>query len=89
MSALPDEIAQLNRQLMTKLLVIVVCRTFVVRFDGPTAKITAYTSGPFMSRVIGPPDGPIVFGSCFVRSGLIFSQLCPPFVVFHRCCDEA
>ena len=25
-----------------------------------------------MSCVIGPPDGPIVFGSCRVRSGLIF-----------------
>src|SRR5512143_2138545 len=63
--------------------------TFVVRLDGATAKITAYTSGPFMSRVIGPPDGPIVLGSCRVRSGLIRSQLSPPFVVFHRCCDAA
>ena len=61
--------------------------TFVVRLDGAIAKITAYTSGPFMSRVIGPPDGPIVAGSCLVRSGLIFVQLCPPFVVFQRCCD--
>src|ERR1044071_4582351 len=63
--------------------------TFVVRFDGPTAKMTAYTSGPFMSRVIGPPDGPMVFGSWRVRSGLMRSQLCPPLVVRHRCCDAA
>src|SRR3954454_20529345 len=42
-----------------------------------------------MSRVIGPPDGPIVLGSWRVRSGLILSQLCPPFVVFQRCCDDA
>src|SRR5690349_5748490 len=42
-----------------------------------------------MSRVIGPPDGPIVVGSWRVRSGLIFVHVCPPFVVFHRCCDAA
>src|SRR5471030_245916 len=37
---------------------------------GPTEKITAYTSGPFMSPVIGPPLGPCVFGSWRVRSPL-------------------
>src|SRR5512143_1532875 len=63
--------------------------TFVVRLDGPRAKMTAYTSGPFMSRVIGPPDGPIVFGSWRVRSGLMRSQLWPPFVVLNKCCDDA
>ena len=26
------------------------------RFEGPIEKITAYTSGPFMSPVIGPPE---------------------------------
>src|ERR1044071_3895238 len=61
----------------------------IVRFDGASAKITAYTSGMFMSRVIGPPDGPMVLGSWRVRSGLILSQLWPPFVVFHTCCDVA
>src|SRR5215467_12517422 len=61
--------------------------TLTVRLDGAIAKMTPYTSGPFMSRVIGPPDGPIVFGSWRVRSGLIFSQLWPPFVVFQRCCE--
>jgi len=45
--------------------------TLVVRFDGAIAKITPYTSGPFMSLVIGPPDGPIVFGSWRVRSPLM------------------
>src|SRR5688500_15182740 len=62
--------------------------TLASRFDGPTAKIVAYTSGPFMSPVIGPPECPIVFGSWRVRSGLIRSQLWPPLVVFQRCCDD-
>src|SRR5947209_5070920 len=61
--------------------------TLVVRLDGAIEKITAYTSGPFMSRVIGPPDGPMVLGSWRVRSGLMRSQLWPPFVVLHRCCE--
>ena len=30
--------------------------TFTFFLPGPTAKITAYTSGPFMSPVIGPPE---------------------------------
>src|SRR4051812_35160093 len=64
-------------------------RTFVVRLDGASAKTVAYTSGPFMSRVIGPPDGPIVFGSWRVRSGLMRSQLWPPLVVLNTCCDDA
>src|SRR5579885_2030976 len=63
--------------------------TLVVRFDGAIENTTAYTSGPFMSRVIGPPDGPMVFGSWRVRSGLMRSQLSPPFVVFHTCCEPA
>src|SRR5688500_18985548 len=63
-------------------------RMFTSRFDGPSANTVAYTSGPFMSPVIGPPECPIVFGSWRVRSGLIRSQLCPPLVVFHTCCDE-
>ncbi len=63
--------------------------TLVVRFDGAIANSTAYTSGPFMSRVIGPPEGPIVSGSCRVRSGLMRSQLSPPFVVFQTCCEPA
>src|ERR1700689_360829 len=58
--------------------------TLVVRFDGAIEKMTPYTSGPFMSRVIGPPDGPMVLGSWRVRSGLIFVQFSPPFVVFQR-----
>src|SRR5215207_898654 len=41
-----------------------------------------------MSCVIGPPDGPIVFGSCLVRSPEMRVQLWPPFVVFHTCCDD-
>src|SRR6185503_4316316 len=57
-------------------------------FEGAIVKIVANTSGPFISPVIGPPDGPSVFGSARVRSGLIFSQLCPSSVVFHKCCDE-
>src|SRR5262245_35940797 len=55
---------------------------------GPIAKTVPYTSGAFMSFVIGPPEGPIVFGSCRVSSGLILSQLWPPFVVFQTCCDD-
>src|ERR1043166_6771523 len=39
-----------------------------------------------MSRVMGPPDGPIVLGSWRVRSGLICVQSWPPSVVFQRCC---
>src|SRR5262245_20918331 len=61
--------------------------TFTSFFDGPIEKITAYTSGPFMSPVIGPPEWPMVFGSCLVRSPEIAVQLSPPFVVFHKRCD--
>ncbi len=50
-------------------------------FDGAIENTVAKISGPFMSCVIGPPESPSVFGSCFVRSGLIFVQLCPSFVV--------
>src|SRR5665213_4483100 len=63
--------------------------TFVLSLDGPIAKIVPYTSGAFMSCVIGPPDGPMVAGSWRVRSGLIRVHDWPPLVVFHRCCDLA
>src|SRR5690606_11611744 len=56
-------------------------------YDGAMVKITAYVSTPVWSFVMGPPDGPIVFGSCRVRSGLMRSQVWPSFVVFHRCCE--
>ena len=62
--------------------------TFLSVLPGPTAKITAYTSGPFMSPVIGPPDGPIVASSCRVRSPLIAVQPWPPSVVFQSRCDD-
>src|SRR5258708_38737617 len=55
--------------------------------DGAIVNTVAYVSTPVLSFVIGPPEAPIVFGSCRVRSGLIFSQLCPSFVDFHTCCD--
>src|SRR5450432_3006736 len=55
---------------------------------GPTAKITPYTSGPFMSPVIGPPDFSCVLGSWRVRSPLSAVQLRPPSVVRQRRCDE-
>ena len=45
---------------------------------GPTEKMVPYTSGPFMSPVIGPPDGPSVDGSCRVRSGLRLAHVRPP-----------
>src|ERR1035437_5238230 len=61
--------------------------TLVVRFDGAIKKMTAYTSGPFISRVMGPPDGPIVLGSWGVRSGLIFVHGWPAFAVFQEGCD--
>src|SRR3954468_444820 len=53
---------------------------FVVTLLGPTEKITPYTSGPFMSPVIGPPEGPCVEGSCRVRSPLNAVHVRPPFV---------
>ena len=37
--------------------------TFLSFLLGPMAKITAYTSGPFMSPVIGPPDFSCVSGA--------------------------
>src|SRR5215475_6120039 len=61
--------------------------TFVVRRDGAIVNTTPYTSGPFMSRVIGPPDGPIVFESWRVRSPLIAVHVLPPSVVFQTRCD--
>src|SRR3990172_4198745 len=63
--------------------------TLTFFLPGPTEKITPYTSGPFMSPVIGPPECPCVTGSCRVRSPLIAVQFCPPLVVFHRRCDDA
>src|ERR1039458_6680533 len=35
--------------------------TLVVRFDGAIEKMTPYTSGPFMWRVMGTSDGPLGF----------------------------
>ena len=55
--------------------------------DGAIVNTVAYVSTPVWSSVMGPPDGPIVDGSCRVRSGLIRSQLCPSFVVFQTCCE--
>ena len=60
--------------------------------DSANAKIVAYHSGPYASRVMGPQYSSVfefvydgvcssVFGSCRVRSGLTISQLCPSFVV--------
>src|SRR5947208_5377715 len=62
-------------------------RTFTSVFPGPIENTVAYTSGLFMSCVIGPPDSVIVFGSWRVRSPLIRSQVWPPFVVLQTCCD--
>src|SRR3989475_2614575 len=54
-------------------------------FTGDSAKVNtvAYHSVPVISRVIGPPTGPSVAGSCSVRSGLMACQLPPPSVVLH------
>ena len=54
--------------------------------DSANAKIVAYHSGPYASRVIGPQYSPVssssyagvgssVLGSARVRSGLMISQL--------------
>src|SRR5688572_9669826 len=48
--------------------------------DSSNAKINAYVSTPVWSLVIGPPDGPMVFGSLRARSGDTAAQLCPSFV---------
>src|SRR6185503_4416081 len=40
-----------------------------------------------MSFVIGPPDGPIVFGSWRVRSPLIAVHVFAPSVVFQTRCE--
>jgi hypothetical protein len=55
---------------------------------GPTAKIVPYTSGPFMSPVMGPPDFSCVSGACRVRSGLSTFHVRPPSSVRHSRCDE-
>src|SRR5579884_3126566 len=66
--------------------------------DSANAKIVAYHSGPYASRVIGPQNSPAsgceyvgvrssVFGSCRVRSGLMISQLWPSFVVRCTYCE--
>ena len=54
-------------------------------FTGDSAKVNtvAYHSVPVISRVIGPPTGPSVAGSCSVRSGLMACQLPPPSVVLN------
>src|SRR5262245_46824835 len=61
--------------------------TFASCCDGAIVKIVAYVSTPVWSFVIGPPDGPSVFGSCRVRSGLILVQLFPSVVLAQRCCE--
>src|SRR5687768_18105653 len=48
--------------------------------DSSNANINAYVSTPVWSFVIGPPDGPIVFGSFRARSGDTGVQLCPSLV---------
>src|SRR4030088_250483 len=58
------------------------------RLPGPTLKMVPYTSGPFMSPVIGPPDGPIVLGSCRVRSPLSAAHVWPASVVRQSRCDD-
>ncbi len=60
-------------------------------FTGDSANVNtvAYHSVPVISRVIGPPTGPNVAGSCSVRSGLIACQLAPPSVVLNTCCAVA
>ena len=60
--------------------------TFASVLPGPMANTVAYTSGPFMSWVIGPPESPIVFGSCRLRSPLMRCHCCPPLVVLQTCC---
>ena len=51
------------------------------------AKIVPYTSTPVLSFVIGPPAYACFVSSSRVRSGLIVSQLCPPFVERCTYCD--
>ncbi len=48
--------------------------------------MVAYVSTPVWSLVIGPPEAPIVLGSCRVRSSLIRSQLWPPLCVRQTRC---
>ena len=55
--------------------------------DATGVVIERYSYDPWGQPVIEPPDGPMVFGSCRVRSGLIFCQLKPSLVVTHKCCD--
>src|SRR6476660_7781676 len=55
--------------------------------EGAIVNTVAYVSTPVSSRVIGPPESPIVDGSWRVRSGLMRVQLRPALVVFHTCCD--
>ena len=52
--------------------------TFVFFLPGPTEKITAYTSGPFMSPVIGPPVHCCFAVSFRVRSPESACHVCPP-----------
>src|SRR6516162_6412608 len=50
-------------------------------YDSARVNTVAYHSVPVMSYVTGPPDGPIVDGSCNVRSGEIAFHVCPSSVV--------
>src|SRR5688500_2803518 len=60
---------------------------FSSRGDGARVNTVAYVSTPVWSSVIGPPDGPSVFGSARVRSGLMRSQLAPSLVERQTCCE--
>src|SRR5262245_50846516 len=52
--------------------------------DSSNANTVEYTSTPVLSRVIpSPPEKSCFFLSLRVRSGLIFSHVCPP--SFDRC----
>ena len=62
--------------------------TFTSFLLGPTEKITPYTSGPFMSPVIGPPDFSCVSGACRVRSPLSTFHVRPPSSERHSRCDD-
>ena len=62
--------------------------TLMSFLPGATEKIVPYTSGPFMSPVIGPPDFSCVIGSCRVRSPLSAAHVLPPSIVRQRRCDD-
>ena len=81
------QVAPLSRDRWTSPSSLPVHRTPACFGDSANAYIVAYHSVPVMSPVTGPPERPMVFGSCTVRSGEIFSQLCPSFFVRHTNCE--